>query len=75
MLSLDVTHGEVEKSRENHQKMALSRKRWLLRRDVYPPGKPRILHLLRCQGLAIVNYGFALGRLGATALSAFATMR
>jgi hypothetical protein len=41
---------------------------------VYPSGKLIILHLLRCQGLAIVYYGFTLGRLGATAFSAFATM-
>ena len=27
---------------------------------IYPPGKPRILHLLCCQGLAVGYYGFAL---------------
>jgi hypothetical protein len=61
MLCLDRTHGEVEKYWGNHL-------------FVYPSGKPIILHLLRCQGLAIVHYGFTLGRLGATAFSAFATM-
>ena len=61
MLYLDVTHGEVEKSYENHY-------------FVYPPGKPRILHLPRCQGLAVAYYNFTLGRLGATAFSAFATL-
>ncbi|OGP61994.1 MAG: hypothetical protein A2V65_07330 [Deltaproteobacteria bacterium RBG_13_49_15] len=30
-------------------------------------------HLLRCQGLAVKYYGFALGRLGSGATSAFAT--
>ena len=30
-------------------------------------------HLLRCQGLAVKYYGFALGRLGSGAPSAFAT--
>ncbi len=50
MLYLDVTHGEVEKSYENHY-------------FVYPPGKPRILHLPRCQGLAVAYYNFTLGRL------------
>jgi hypothetical protein len=61
MLRLDSTHAEVGKYQENH----------LL---VYPSGKPIMLHLLRCQGLAIVHYGFTLGRLGATTFSAFATM-
>ena len=32
-----------------------------------------IPHLLRCQGLAVKYYGFALGRLGSGAPSAFAT--
>jgi len=31
-------------------------------------------HLLRCQGLAVKNYGFALGRLGSGTSSAFATI-
>jgi len=30
-------------------------------------------HLLRCQGLAVKYYGFALGRLGSGTSSAFAT--
>ncbi len=68
MLYLDVTHGEVEKSYENHH-------------FVDPPGKTTILHLPRCQGLAVAYYNFTLGRLskiplagGATAFSAFATL-
>ncbi len=61
MLGLDSTHGEFAKYHKNHQ-------------FAYPPGKPRILHLHRCQGLAIVHYGFTLGRLGATAFSPFAAM-
>ena len=39
----------------------------------YPEGKPMMPHLLRCQGLAVKYYGFALGRLGSGAPSAFAT--
>jgi hypothetical protein len=31
-------------------------------------------HLLRCQGLAVDNYSFALGRLEAGATSAFAQL-
>ena len=27
---------------------------------VYPSGKPMIPHLLRCQGFAVVHYGFTL---------------
>ena len=46
----------------------------LLRHVVYPSGKPRIPHLLRCQGLAVAYYGFTLGRLEATATSTFATI-
>ncbi|MFC1817131.1 hypothetical protein ACFL0M_14620 [Thermodesulfobacteriota bacterium] len=61
MLSRDITHGEVEKSYENHH-------------FVDPPGKPTILHLPRCQGLAVAYYSSTLGRLGATAFSAFATL-
>ncbi len=61
MLYLDITHGEVEKSCENHH-------------FVYPPGKPTILHLPRCQELAVAYYSFTLGCLGATAFSAFATL-
>src|SRR4030042_3758081 len=38
----------------------------------YPEGKPKISHLLRCQGLAVKYYGFALGRLGSGKSSAFA---
>jgi len=33
-----------------------------------------ILHLLRCRGLAVVDYGFALGRLGSGASSIFAQL-
>ena len=40
---------------------------------VYPAGKPRILHLLRCQGIAVAYYSFTLGRLEAAASSTFAT--
>jgi hypothetical protein len=32
---------------------------------VYPSGKSMPLHLLRCQGLAVDDYSFALGRLEA----------
>jgi hypothetical protein len=39
----------------------------------YPKGKPRMPHLLRCQGLAVKYYGFALGRLGSGTSSVFAT--
>jgi len=41
----------------------------------YPPGKPKIPHLLRCQGFAVNYYSFALGRLGSAASSTFATAR
>jgi hypothetical protein len=61
MLGLDSTHGELENYHENHH-------------FVYPSGKPRILHLRRCQGLAIAHDGFTLGRLGSTAFSPFATL-
>jgi hypothetical protein len=33
------------------------------RRVVYPTGKPMILHLLRCQGLAVGDYGCTLDAL------------
>jgi len=33
-----------------------------------------IPHLLRCQGLAVIYYGFALGRLESEAPSAFALL-
>jgi hypothetical protein len=33
-----------------------------------------IPHLLRCRGLAVVDYGFALGRLGSGASSTFAQL-
>jgi hypothetical protein len=36
-------------------------------------GKPMILHLQRCQEIAVANYSFTLGRLDATASSTFAT--
>ena len=39
----------------------------------YPEGKLKMPHLLRCQGLAVKYYGFALGRLGSGVSSAFAT--
>src|SRR4030042_5618359 len=39
----------------------------------YPEGKPMMSHLLRCQGLAVKYYGFALGRLGSGASLVFAT--
>jgi hypothetical protein len=39
---------------------------------VYLSGKPMILHFLRCQGFAVVYYGFALGRLEFGASSTFA---
>jgi hypothetical protein len=41
---------------------------------VYPSGKPMSLHLLCCQGLAVANYSFALGRLEAGAPSTFAQL-
>jgi len=41
---------------------------------VYPAGKPMIPHLLRCQGLAVNNYGFTLGRLESGAPSTFAQL-
>jgi len=41
---------------------------------VYPSGKPMIPHLPRCQGLAVVYYGFTLGRLEAGAPSTFAQL-
>jgi hypothetical protein len=34
---------------------------------VYPSGKPMIPYLLRCRGLAVDDYGFALGGLGSGA--------
>ena len=34
-----------------------------------------IPHLLRCQGFAVVHYGFTLGRLGPEASSTFAQLR
>jgi hypothetical protein len=39
---------------------------------VYPAGKPMPSHLLRCQGLAVEDYSFALGRLEAGVSSTFA---
>jgi hypothetical protein len=39
---------------------------------VYPLGKPMPPHLQRCQGLAVADYNFTLGRLEAGAPSAFA---
>ena len=39
---------------------------------VHPSGKPMVPHLLRCQGFAVDNYSFTLGRLEAGVLSAFA---
>jgi hypothetical protein len=30
---------------------------------IYPKGKPRILHLLRCQRFAVSSYGFTFGAL------------
>ena len=41
---------------------------------VYPSGKPMPPHLLRCQGLALDNYSFALGRLEAGTPSTFAQL-
>ena len=38
---------------------------------VYPLGKPMPPHLLRCQGIAVGNYSFTLGRLEAGAPSTF----
>jgi len=60
MLCLDITNGEVDIYNNHH--------------IVYPSGKPRMLYLLRCQGLAVKCYSFTLGRLGATAFLTFATM-
>ena len=37
-------------------------------------GKAGGLQILRCQGLAVVYYGFALGRLGSGAMEAFAAI-
>jgi hypothetical protein len=37
-------------------------------------GKPMIPHLLRCQSLAVDDYGFALGGLGSGASSTFAPL-
>jgi hypothetical protein len=42
---------------------------------VYPSGKPRIPHLLRCQGFAVADYSFTLGRLGSGASSIFTQLR
>ena len=39
---------------------------------VCPLGKPMPPHLLRCQGIAVDDYRFALGRLEARAPSTFA---
>ena len=41
---------------------------------VDPSGKPMPPHLLRCQGLAVGDYSFALGRLEAGAPSTFAQL-
>jgi len=41
---------------------------------VYPSGKPMPPHLLRCQGLAVDDYSFTLGRLKAGATSTFAQL-
>jgi hypothetical protein len=41
---------------------------------VYPAGKPMLPHLLRCQGLAVDDYSFALGRLEAGTPSTFAQL-
>ncbi len=46
-----------------------------IRLFIYPPGKSMTPHLLRCQGLAVVYYGFTLGRLGPGASSTFAQLR
>jgi len=40
---------------------------------ICPAGKPMILHLLRCQGIAVGDYSFNLGRLEAAASSTFAS--
>jgi hypothetical protein len=40
---------------------------------LYPMGKPMLLHLLRCQGIAVADYSFTLGRLETAASSTFAT--
>ena len=37
-------------------------------------GKPMIPYLLRCRGLAVAYYSFALGRLGSGASSTFAQL-
>jgi len=42
---------------------------------VYPSGKPIPPHLLRCEGLAVDDYSFALGRLVFGASSTFAQLR
>jgi hypothetical protein len=41
---------------------------------VYLSGKPMILLLLRCRGLAVAYYSFALGRLESGASSTFAQL-
>jgi hypothetical protein len=41
---------------------------------VYPSGKPMPPHLLRCQGLAVDDYSFALERLEAGTPSTFAQL-
>ena len=41
---------------------------------VYPSGKPMSPHPLRCQGLAVDDYSFTLGRLKAGATSTFAQL-
>ena len=42
---------------------------------IYPLGKPMAPHLLCCQGFAVDDYSFALGRLEAGAPSTFAHLR
>jgi len=42
---------------------------------IYPMGKPMPPHLLCCQGFAVDDYSFALGRLEAGAASTFADLR
>jgi hypothetical protein len=43
--------------------------------NIDPLGKPKIPHLLRCQGLGAVYYSLTLGgRLGSAAPSTFATL-
>ena len=42
---------------------------------IYPSGKPILPHLLCCQGFAVDDYSFALGRLEAEAAATFAHLR